>query len=263
MGECRVYVPSASSYTDLEIHCGNKQHVGAHEWNFRGHCCDKRPFLPHNEPVRGSRGTPSKEAFKVALGPPLRAVFEATTIAGIALSIFYVVYPRFLQELGNDKINIGLIINLGVAWEIALMPFTSRLIERFGAKNIVLMGILSVPLRLITLAIWPTTALAIALQFLHAPLVIGLIIAVPIFLAQVADPRYRFSLQGVNTTLVMGVARLIGPAISSLILLGYQEDAFGGLRMLLVTSGILALAAGVVLWNSSRRDTHQVSERMP
>jgi MFS family permease len=214
-------------------------------------------FLPHNEPVRGSRGAPSKEAFKVALRPPLRAVFEATTIAGIALSIFYVVYPRFLQELGNSKVNIGLIVNLGVAWEIALMPFTSKLISRFGAKNIVLMGILSVPLRLIAVALWPSTTLAIALQFLHAPLVIGLIVAVPIFLAQVADPRYRFSLQGVNTTLVMGVARLIGPCLCSLILLGYQDDALGGLRMLLATAGILALVAAAVLLSGSRRDARQ------
>jgi hypothetical protein len=217
-------------------------------------------FLPHNEPLRGAPGVPSKEAIALAIKPPLRAVFEATTIASIALSMFYMAFPRFLQELGNSTTAIGLIINIGVAWEIAMMPFTSKLIARFGVKNVVMMGIISIPLRMVTVAVWPSTPLVIVLQVLHAPLVIGLAICMPIYLGQVAEARYRFSLQSINTTLFMGVSRVVGPILAAVLLRGYESDPMQGLRVLLLASGVLALCAAAALWRSGRNPEHPKEE---
>jgi PPP family 3-phenylpropionic acid transporter len=204
-------------------------------------------YLPENIPIKTNSALPSAEALRAAIQPPLRGIFAATTIAGLALAMFYIAFPRFLQELGNSKTSVGLIINLGVAWEIMLMPWTAKLIERIGARSLVLIGLASIPVRLFVITLWPINAVIIATQFLHAPLVIGLFVSIPIFLGQVAGESYRFSLQSLNTTLVLGVSRSIGPFLGALALQYSGGSALSGLRVVLSFAGILGAVAFLTL----------------
>lgn len=198
--------------------------------------------LPGNSPSASKAELPSRQALAAALTPPLRGLFVANCFAGSALAIFYITYPRFLQEIGCSTATTGLIINLGVLYEIILMPFSGRIIGALGLRNVILLGLLSLPIRLFISAAWPTIPVAIATQLFHGPLVIGLLIGVPIFLQQNADSSFRHSLQSVNTTINHGLTRIIGAAIAALLIgLGQSGNALHGLTRAIVAAGVLGL----------------------
>lgn len=204
-------------------------------------------LLPHNEPVHSGASKPSKEALLLALKPPLLIVFISGGIAGIGLSIFFAVFPRYLQELGAETTTIGITSAIGVLFEILLIPFSGRLIRKLGAKRVLLMGIAAIPARALILAIWPSLPLAILLQFLHAPVVVGLMLSIPILLYQVGGRASRFSLQGLYTIMSFGIARTLGPFLISPILAYYSETPLIGLRVSLGLCGLLGIMAAVVL----------------
>jgi MFS family permease len=205
-------------------------------------------LLPPNAPMRMGSGSPSRDALRAAIRPPLREVFQASIVAGIALAMFYPAFPRLLQELGYSHTAVSLIINIGVFWEILLMPFTSSLIARLGTKNLMMLGIVSLPLRLVCVCLFPITWVIVAVQVLHAPLIIGLIVCIPIILGQMAAPEYRFSLQSVHTSLMYGLARAVGPLLAAAIasLWGSTGD-LEALRAILLVASALAVIAAVSL----------------
>jgi PPP family 3-phenylpropionic acid transporter len=211
-------------------------------------------LLPPNSPMRMGSGSPSQDALRAAIRPPLRELFQASAIVGIALAMFYPAFPRLLQELGYSHTAVSLIINVGVFWEILLMPFTSALIARLGTKNLVMLGIVSLPLRLICICLFPITWVLVVLQVLHAPLIIGLVVCMPIILGQLAAPQYRFSLQSVHTSLMYGFSRAIGPLLAAAIasLWGASGD-LAALRAILLVASALAVIAAVSLKLSGRQ----------
>ena len=204
-------------------------------------------LLPHNQPVPSGANKPSKEALVLAMQPPLLIIFVACGIAGVALSIFFAVFPRYLQELGAETTTIGITSAIGVLFEILLIPFTGRLIRKFGAKRVLFFGISALPLRALLLAMWPSLPMAILLQILHAPVVVGLMLSVPILLYQVGGRSSRFSLQGLYTIMSFGIARTLGPFLISPILALYSTQPFMGLRISLTLCGILGTTAALVL----------------
>lgn len=208
-------------------------------------------LLPHNVPAKGSEA-PSREALAAAMQPPLRGIFLATSIAGLALSMFYVIFPRFLQELGNSPEEVGLITNLGVLSEILLMPFTTLLIRYLTARTLILIGIASIPIRLLLITSWPSTEMVLYTQWLHGPLVIGLFICIPILLGESARHSFRFSLQSLNSTLVLGLSRMIGPWMGAFLLQIDSHSQLDNLRLTLNSAAALACVAFAVLYLSAK-----------
>lgn len=212
-------------------------------------------LLPVNIPFEQVAKPPLREAISLALKPPLFGVLAATTAAGLSLSIFYFVYSRFLQELGHSIEHVGFIINLGVFFEILLIPFAGKLIDRFGARRLVLLGLWSIPIRLLLVITWPSTWMVLSTQWLHAPLVVGLFVAVPILLGQAAGDSFRYSLQSLNTALVLGISRLIGPWLAAPVLMQVENSVFVNLKLaLLLAAGQGAAAFLILLWAGNRKN---------
>jgi predicted MFS family arabinose efflux permease len=212
--------------------------------------------LPNNSPSSSKAKLPSREAISAAIAPPLRGLFIANCFAGSALAIFYIMYPRFLQEIGCSTATIGLIINLGVLYEVILLPFSGRIISALGIKNVILLGFLSLPIRLFITVIWPTLPVAIATQLFHGPLVIGLLIGVPVFLQENAENSFRHSLQSLNTTINHGLTRIIGSAIgATLVGMGGQGTVLEGLLRAIFAAGALGALATACFAASSKRPT--------
>lgn len=209
--------------------------------------------LPGNSPSTNKAKLPSRQALAAALKPPLRGLFIANCFSGSALAIFYIVYPRFLQEIGCSTATIGLIINLGVLYEIILMPFSGRIIAKLGITNVILLGFLSLPIRLYISALWPTVPVAIATQIFHGPLAIGLLIGIPIFLQENAESSFRHSLQSINTTINQGLTRIVGPTIGALVVgMGHPGNDLGGLLRALSAAAIFATVATICFWLTSK-----------
>jgi MFS transporter, PPP family, 3-phenylpropionic acid transporter len=175
-------------------------------------------FLPSNTPQVIHHTPPIKLALRAALSPPLRKLFAANLVANFGIATFFIVFPRFLHELAFSTVEIGLVTNIGVIAEIALMPFMAGLVQYIGLARLIAIGFIAIPLRLFTLAVWPSQSVAIATQLLHGPLVIGMFIALPIYLQEHADNSFRHSLQNLNVTLSQGIARCIGPALAAVYL---------------------------------------------
>jgi MFS family permease len=212
--------------------------------------------LPNNSPSSSKAKLPSREAISAAIAHPLRGLFIANCFAGSALAIFYIMYPRFLQEIGCSTATVGLIINLGVLYEVILMPFSGRIIAALGIKKVILLGFLSLPIRLFITVIWPTVPVAIATQLLHGPLVIGLLIGVPVFLQENAENSFRHSLQSLNTTINHGLTRIIGPTIgATLVGMGGQGTVLEGLLRAIFAAGALGALATACFAVSSKRPT--------
>jgi MFS family permease len=212
-------------------------------------CAVSAFFLPGNEPVSSDVNLPSKEAFQSAIRPPLRTFFVANFFCGLGLGVYYILFPRFLQELGCSIVEVGLIINAGVLCEVVFMPFGRRLIDRFGLELMMLAGYATIPVRMLIMVLFPSIPVMIAVQLLHAPLALGVFVGTPIFLQQRADPSFRHSLQSLNSALVMGFTRFCGPLIASVVIgMSAGQPAIAGLSWALVVSGVLGLISTVIFY---------------
>jgi PPP family 3-phenylpropionic acid transporter len=212
-------------------------------------------FLPPNSPTKHATELPSKQALLAATRRPLRDFFIASFMVGMALGIYFTYFPRFLQEMGCSIVEVGLIINLGVLFEVLLMPFGRRLIDRFGLERIMLIGFLSLPLRMFLMVICPTLPMVIAVQLLHAPLALGLFVSTPVYLQRHAQPSYRHSLQSLNAALVVGLTRFIGPMVGATVIgsMGHLVP-IESLVWAIATAGVLAVVAAVVFYRGSRSE---------
>jgi PPP family 3-phenylpropionic acid transporter len=214
-----------------------------------GLCALLLPSLPPSAP-KGK--LPFAEALEAAKHQPLFGVLAANAIAGIALAIFYSTFPRLLQERNIDVQTIGLMFNIGVIAEIALMPFTGALVKRLGIRTLIIMSLVSIPIRFALLVASDSIFVLIVSQLLHAPLIIGLAVAIPIYLGQVAGEGYRFSLQSLNNTLSTGVARIIGPVLGTITVAMSSGSAEDALERALIVSGVLVLGA-LFVFSGGRR----------
>ena len=91
-----------------------------------------------------------------------------------------------------------------------MMLFSGRVLHWLGLKGLMTLGAVSMALRLGLIAAVPTIPIAIATQLLHAPIVLAIYVAPPMYLNLKADRSYRNSMQGVYIALCFGIARLIG-----------------------------------------------------
>jgi len=216
-------------------------------------CAVSALFLPANEPVQNDANLPSKEAFQCAIRPPLRTFFMANFFSGLALGVYYILFPRFLQELGCSIVEVGLIINAGVLCEVILMPFGRRLIDRFGLEVVMLMGYATIPVRMLIMVLFPSIPVMVAVQLLHAPLALGVFVSTPIFLQQRADPSFRHSLQSLNSALVLGFTRFCGPLIASIVMgISAGQPAIDGLSRALAVTGVLGLVSTIIFYQVYR-----------
>ena len=209
--------------------------------------------LPSNTPNREVATLPSKEALLAITTTPLREFFIATIFWGTGLAIYSVSFPRFLQELGCSMGEIGLVINLGVLYEILIMPFASRLIRVLGLRWIIFLAFVSIPLRMAISVTFPSFPVIVAVQVLHAPLVLGLLVAAPIFIREQAGSSYRFSLQSLYATLSLGITRFVGPILGAGIV-GMSSGAppLQGLLRLQMLTGIFGALAAFVFYRACR-----------
>ena len=174
------------------------------------------PELPPE--AKRSRELPTLSALRILFTPPLATLIWALFIASIGVSMFYFIMPRYLQELGLSMGVVGLVVILGVAWEIVLLSIAPRVLERWGTRATTIGGFGLTAVRFLLLAAIPSVAVAALTQILHAPLILVLAVILPVIFTQAATPATRNSVLGVASSIYNGFARIIGPPIAGAIL---------------------------------------------
>jgi MFS family permease len=196
---------------------------------------------------QSKRTLPSIEAWRVIFSPPTRTIVGSMLLIHTAISAYYAFFSRLLEQLHVDAQWIGLISNIGVAAEVVVVLFAGPILRAVGLRGVVTIGTLSMVLRMTLLAIplegAAGQAVAIASQVLHGPIVLLLYFVVPMYMNHKAGPRFRNSMQGLNSFLAFGVGRLVGSVGSGYIAQVDLRLAFAAAAGLSFVAAAWALAA--------------------
>jgi PPP family 3-phenylpropionic acid transporter len=154
---------------------------------------------------------PSLEAFAALIGPKGRWFVLSLFLAFGASTAYHAFFPLYLRSsLGMKISSIGLIINIGVFLEVFFILGLGRMRKRFGMRALMIAGLCAMTMRLFLLAAFPSTFTAIMTQLLHGLEICAIYVLPVMYLNQLASDRFRNSIQGVYTMLVIGGSRIAG-----------------------------------------------------
>lgn len=198
---------------------------------------------------------PSLDAVRLAFRRPLRPLFLSWFVGGIGLAMFYLILPRYLQELGCDAVQIGLITNLGVLAEVILIYVSGVMPAKFYERMLFTAGWGALLLRLCLMAFFPKLPLTVATQILHGPMVLGLFVAAPILLARSAGAAVKFSLQGLYTTVTLGITRILGAGVFALTMSMVTRQGVYAQQLAAGIAAATVLAGLVIMFIDTRSET--------
>jgi PPP family 3-phenylpropionic acid transporter len=201
--------------------------------------------LPHpKKDVEGlaERRKPTLSALRVMGRRRLLLFCLALAVSNISVAAYYGFYPQHLTErVGLDDSWLSITTLIAVGLEIFLMLGFGRVRRWIGLRGIVVLGAAALALRLLLLGLTDDPIVAIATQVLHAPMVMLIHVAPPVFLNEHAEDHFRSSLQGLFAMVTMGVARMAGTFMA-----GHLADVSLSL-MFYVGSGLGAVAIVLLL----------------
>ena len=162
---------------------------------------------------------------------------------GVALASNVSFFYPYLQELGLDESTMGLAFTLGTVGEIPILFFGDRLLKRFPADRLLLIGMAATGLRLLLFSVTTTPALVFANQLFISGLAFPVMWLAGVAYADEHSPEGMKSTgQGLFTAMVFGFGQAVGGVIG-----GPLIESIGG-RGLNLVFGIVVLATiGVVL----------------
>ena len=204
------------------------------------------PKLPAASDAEGSglevkRRLPSAEAFAALFSSKGRYFLVCMCLAYAASTAYHTFFPVYLRSLVGVKASaIGLIINVGVFLEIFYILALGRLRKRFGMRAIMIAGLSAMVLRMALLAAFPSVFTAVATQLLHGLEICAVFVLPVMYLNQLAADRFRNSIQGVYTMVVIGGSRIVSGVVGGRI-------AEVDLRLLFACGAGLAAGAVVLL----------------
>ena len=191
----------------------------------------------------GAKGRlPTFAAARVLAEPHVLVFCVAIFLLMTATQAYYVFYPLHLTErcgvVGRD---VGLIVNVGTAGEIAYMYAFVWLARVMTVRRLMYVGALAATVRYALLAGSASTSVAVVTQALHGLMVLAMGVVPPIFLNARATDAYRNSMQGLYTMVVIGGAKVIGSQV-------FGRIAEHGLGPVFYVAAGLCLIATVLLY---------------
>lgn len=172
------------------------------------------PALPRSSEegsgLEVKRRLPSAEAFAALMSPRGRVFILCMFLAYVASTAYHTFFPVYLRSMvGVKASSIGLIINVGVFLEIFYILALGRLRKRYGMRKLMLCGLSTMVLRLALLAAFPSVFTAVVTQLFHGLEICAVFVLPVMYLNQLASDRFRNSIQGVYTMLVIGGSRIV------------------------------------------------------
>lgn len=168
-------------------------------------------------------------------------------VAQAAMATHYSFFTPYLHDLGVRDANIVLFWCFGSVIEALMMTQTGRLIQRFGTKAILALGILGIALRLSIYSAFPIIWVLFLAQSLHALSFAAVHTSTVTFVNYAAPTKWRTSAQTIFEGLSIGLASAVGSG------LGGMLTKATNYRVLFASASavaILALVAFAVLGRS-------------
>jgi MFS transporter, PPP family, 3-phenylpropionic acid transporter len=161
------------------------------------------------------RKPPTLQAAKMLFGRRLIVFCLASFLLQMAAACYYSFYPIYLSDgLHIPREWAGMIMNIGVVFEILYMLSFGRILKLLGPRWFLILFSGVMGLRMALLAAFPNPVVAIGTQALHGAIVLLLTVAPVVLVNSVAGDGYRHSMQGLYTMLVLGGGRIVGNFLS-------------------------------------------------
>jgi len=194
----------------------------------------------------------SRPAFKL-WGLGFAVFLIGNTLLQISFGSFYNFFALYMRALEYSGIQTGVFIGLGVAAEVLVFIYASRLIKQFGVKVLLIVSILATALRWLLLALYPQfTAVIVFTQLIHA-LSFGLTHAASVYYLQTAFPKaFQSRAQALYISIAFGAGGAGGSYIAGQL---WQQGE--GAYVSFMFSAAIALLAGLCLLALPSKGSHQ------
>ncbi len=215
---------------------------------------DPRPERDGKAPLPERSGLPTSKAVRTLLQPNVRIFCLALFLAYTGMSGFGSFQPLYLVEhVGVGPEWVGLIIGFGVAVEIFFVLAFGRLHAWLGFRRLMITGIGCLGTQTLLMALFPSVAVAIAVQVVHGMVILAMFIAPVMYINRQAGDHFRNSIQGLFAMAVIGIARISGVVLAG-------QLAGIDLRVILFATAGLCFASIALFIVGFREET--VSEKV-
>lgn len=169
-------------------------------------------------------------------------------LGGVAASTVNNYLFLYMDELRAPETLMGLALSMATISEVPGLFFANRLVQRLGARGMLMMALFAYIARLLLYSISAQPWQVLATQLLHGLTFAAIWAAGVSYVHEIVPPGLGATGQGLFNATLMGVGGIVG-AIAGGILL----DAFGGATMYRIVALVLAAGAAVFLVAGRRR----------
>jgi PPP family 3-phenylpropionic acid transporter len=138
-------------------------------------------------------------------------------ISGAGMSIMSNYLFLYLNELGASRSLMGFSLSVATISELVVMFFSDRLLERWGAKKLLILALVIFILRAFAYAFSGTPMLALFIQLLHGPSFAAMWVAGVTQADRMAPPGLGATTQGIFSGVTMGLGSAFGAMTGGLL----------------------------------------------
>lgn len=178
--------------------------------------------LPHTPPAKtGANPWAFLAAIKLLRDPSFALFIGIAFVVSTELNFYYILTAPFLQSIGISSANVPAVMTIAQGAEIGTMLALPWMLERWGVRKTMAVGILAWPIRYLVFAVGEPTGLVVAALTLHGLCYVCFFVVAYIYVNSAATPDIRASAQAFITFVTLGAGMFIGA-----ILAGWIRDLF-------------------------------------
>ncbi|RIK57996.1 MAG: hypothetical protein DCC57_01280 [Chloroflexi bacterium] len=187
------------------------------------------------------------QPFWVGLAGLLRdrrlVVFLITMLmAGIGMSTVNSFLFLYLEDLGAGASLMGLSLTIATLSELPVFFFSGLLLQRWGARGMLLLSLTVFVLRLAIYAAFPLAEIVLAANLLHGLTFSASWVAGVTYANQIAPPGLGATAQGLFSGVMMGLGAALGALAGGLLYETAGPSAMYGVVAVCVAAGVLFFA---------------------
>lgn len=187
------------------------------------------------------------QPFWVGLAGLLRdrrlVVFLITMLmAGIGMSTVNSFLFLYLEDLGAKASLMGLSLTIATLSELPVFFFSGLLLQRWGARGMLLLSLTVFVLRLAIYAAFPLAEIVLAANLLHGLTFSASWVAGVTYANQIAPPGLGATAQGLFSGVMMGLGAALGALAGGLLYETAGPSAMYGVVAVCVAAGVLFFA---------------------
>jgi MFS transporter, PPP family, 3-phenylpropionic acid transporter len=166
-------------------------------------------------------------------------------LGGVGLAIGGNFFSLHMKNLGASQTYIGLSLTFATLGELPFMMFGYKLLKRYPAKNLLLLALFFIALRLAGYALAQVPWHFLIVQLLHGPTFVLIWIAGISYADNLSPPHLKATGQSLFSTTLSGLGGTLGGFVG-----GILYDTVGAVQMFRFAAVVLVLAGGLLFFVS-------------